>query len=89
MIVCRSGTELDRMRTAGRLVGDVLTELASKVVPGVTTSDLDEIAERLRAAEFSQRLRACGLLVQELIHALQQAIPQRQAFSREVDCRRS
>ena len=37
------------MRTAGRLVGDVLTELASKVVPGVTTSDLDEIAEKMIA----------------------------------------
>jgi len=34
------------MREAGRLVGEVLTELASKVAPGVTTGELDEIAER-------------------------------------------
>ena len=46
MIVCRSAAELDRMREAGRLVGEVLTELASHVAPGVTTADLDLIAEK-------------------------------------------
>jgi len=46
VIVCRSAAELARMREAGRLVGEVLTELASKVAPGVTTAELDELAER-------------------------------------------
>jgi len=46
VIVCRSAAELDRMREAGRLVGEVLTELASHVAPGVTTADLDLIAEK-------------------------------------------
>ncbi|MCC7415976.1 MAG: type I methionyl aminopeptidase [Acidobacteria bacterium] len=46
MIVCRSAAELDLMRDAGRLVGEVLTELAALVRPGVTTADLDEAAER-------------------------------------------
>ena len=46
MIVCRSAAELDRMREAGRLVGEVLTELASHVAPGVTTADLDLLAEK-------------------------------------------
>ena len=41
MIVCRSAAELERMREAGRLVGEVLTELAARVAPGVTTADLD------------------------------------------------
>ena len=35
------------MRAAGRLVGQVLTALAAKVAPGVTTADLDAIAEGL------------------------------------------
>jgi len=35
------------MRAAGRLVGEVLTALTAKVVPGVTTAELDEVAERL------------------------------------------
>ena len=46
MIIIRSATELDRMRQAGRLVGDVLAELATHVAPGVTTADLDRLAEK-------------------------------------------
>ncbi len=46
MIVCRSKAELKRMREAGRLVGEVLTELAAYVAPGVSTSDLDALAEK-------------------------------------------
>src|SRR5689334_4379542 len=34
------------MRDAGRLVGEVLTELTGLVAPGVTTAELDEVAER-------------------------------------------
>ena len=37
------------MRATGRLVGEVLTALAAKIVPGVTTAELDEIAEKLIA----------------------------------------
>jgi methionyl aminopeptidase len=46
VIVCRSAAELERMREAGRLVGEVLTELAALVAPGVTTADLDVAAEK-------------------------------------------
>jgi methionyl aminopeptidase len=35
------------MRAAGRLVGQVLTALSAKVAPGVTTADLDAVAEGL------------------------------------------
>jgi methionyl aminopeptidase len=34
------------MREAGRLVGEVLAELAAHVAPGVTTADLDRLAEK-------------------------------------------
>jgi methionyl aminopeptidase len=47
VIVCRSAAELEKMREAGRLVGEVLTELTAQVAPGVTTAALDEIAEEL------------------------------------------
>ena len=47
MIVCRSHAELEKMRAAGKLVGLVMTTLATKVAPGVTTADLDAIAEGL------------------------------------------
>jgi len=47
VIVCRSAAELEKMRAAGRLVGEVLTELTARVAPGVTTEALDEVAEEL------------------------------------------
>ena len=46
MIVCRSAAELERLRDAGRLVGEVLAELAAAVSPGVSTADLDALAEK-------------------------------------------
>ena len=46
MIVCRSKAELERMHDAGRLVGDVLSELAAHVAPGVSTGELDVLAEK-------------------------------------------
>jgi methionyl aminopeptidase len=47
VIVCRSAAELERMRTAGRLVGEVLTQVTARVAPGVSTAELDELAEAL------------------------------------------
>jgi methionyl aminopeptidase len=49
VIVCRSAAELEQMRAAGRLVGDVLTALAAMVAPGVTTAELDAVAETMIA----------------------------------------
>ncbi len=46
MIVCKSAAEIARMRAANELVADVLDELRSVVAPGVSTMDLDELAER-------------------------------------------
>jgi methionyl aminopeptidase len=47
MIVCRSDAEIDRMQAANQLVADVLVALEAAVAPGVTTEDLDRLAERL------------------------------------------
>ena len=49
MIVCRSAAELEKMRGAGRLVGEVLTALSAMVTPGVATADLDALAEKMIA----------------------------------------
>jgi len=46
VIVCRSAAELERMHRAGHLVGEVLMALAARVAPGVTTAELDELAEK-------------------------------------------
>lgn len=47
MIVCKSASELARMRTANALVADVLGALKAMVLAGVTTLDLDAVAESL------------------------------------------
>jgi methionyl aminopeptidase len=47
VIICRSPAELERMRAANQLVARVLAALASAVEDGVTTGDLDALAERL------------------------------------------
>ena len=41
-----NGTDLDRLRRAGRLAADVLEMIGEHVVPGVTTDDLDRICHR-------------------------------------------
>ena len=79
MIVCRSAAELERMREAGRLVGEVLTELAAHVAPGVTTADLDELAEkRIRRAGATPAFKGyhgypatiCASVNEEVIHGI-------------------
>jgi len=51
VIVCKSEAEIARMRAANRLVADLLADLRSAVAPGVTTAELDTLAEaRIRGA---------------------------------------
>lgn len=47
MIIGKSKRELDKMRAAGRLVGQVLAHLRTLVEPGVTTMDVDRAAEKM------------------------------------------
>ena len=46
MIVCRSQSEIDKLRRVNQLVARILEELRQIVVPGLTTTDIDELAER-------------------------------------------
>jgi methionyl aminopeptidase len=46
MIMRKRAEELEKMRRAGRVVGETLAILQAAVRPGVTTQELDEIAER-------------------------------------------
>ena len=47
MIIGKSKRELDKMRAAGRLVGQVLAHLRTLVEPGITTMDVDRAAEKM------------------------------------------
>lgn len=46
MIVCRSAEEIDRLARVNALVARVLAELRTVVAPGVTTADVDALAEQ-------------------------------------------
>jgi methionyl aminopeptidase len=79
VIICRSAAELEKMRGAGRLVGEVLTELTARVAPGVTTAELDEIAEqRIRRAGAIPAFKGyhgypatiCASINEEVIHGI-------------------
>jgi methionyl aminopeptidase len=45
-IVCKSASEIERMRHSGRIVRQVLDELRLMVAPGITTMDLERAAEK-------------------------------------------
>ena len=67
------------MREAGRLVGEVLTELATELAPGVSTGDLDALAEkRIRQAGATPAFKGyhgypaaiCASINDEVIHGI-------------------
>ena len=45
-IVCKSVAEIEKMRHSGRIVRQVLDSVREAVAPGVTTMDLERVAER-------------------------------------------
>ncbi|HYD48030.1 MAG TPA: M24 family metallopeptidase, partial [Terriglobales bacterium] len=47
MIVIKSLEEIEIMRAANRIVAEVLAELRAQVKPGVTTGELDKLAETM------------------------------------------
>src|SRR4030095_9930340 len=47
MIIGKSKREIEKMRAAGQLVGQVLSELREMVKPGITTIELDRFAEKM------------------------------------------
>jgi methionyl aminopeptidase len=67
MIQIKSKRELDKMREAGRHVGEILVRLAALAAPGVTTADLDRAARA--------EIRARGLTSSFLGYAPGQAPP--------------
>ena len=46
MIVLKSAAELEMMRAAGRIVAEILALMETRIKPGVTSAELDALAER-------------------------------------------
>ena len=79
MIVCRSAAELRRLREVNQLVGHVLEQLRDAVAPGVTTEDLDALAEReIRAGGATSAFKGykgypatiCASVNEQVVHGI-------------------
>ncbi|WP_336790773.1 type I methionyl aminopeptidase [Paenibacillus sp. MMO-177] len=77
MIICKSDSELRYMREAGRIVAETHRIMAEAVKPGVTTQELDQLAEayiRSQGAEPSFKgyngfpASICASVNDELVH---------------------
>jgi methionyl aminopeptidase len=79
MIIKKSSAELDRMREAGRVVGNVLEAVRDEVRPGVKTRTLDALVEKvIRDAGCTPSFKgyrgfpasACISLNEEIVHGI-------------------
>ncbi len=79
MIVCRSRAELDKLRRVNQLVGAILAELRTLAVPGATTQEIDQIAERrVREAGAEPAFKGyhgypatiCASLNEQVVHGI-------------------
>lgn len=79
MIICKSAREIELMREAGKIVALTHAELAKAVEPGITTKELDRIAERTirqNGAEPSFKgyngfpASICASVNEELVHGI-------------------
>ncbi|MBB5174964.1 type I methionyl aminopeptidase [Texcoconibacillus texcoconensis] len=79
MIVKKTPRELEIMRVAGQIVGRTHQELKKHIKPGVTTKDLDEIADQfIRAHDAIPSFKGyhgftgsiCASVNEELVHGI-------------------
>jgi methionyl aminopeptidase len=84
VIVCKSPAELGKMRAANQLVARILEDLAAMVAPGVTTAQLDAVAEaQVRAAGAEPAFKGyrgypatlCASVNEQVVHGIPSAKP--------------
>ncbi len=79
MIELKSPSQLDRMREAGAIVGEILSALRSAVRPGITTLELDKLAlEIMRQRKAKPAFKGyrgfpahiCASVNEEVVHGI-------------------
>ena len=84
MIVCRSQAEIVTLRQVNQLVGRILAELRQMVRPGVTTEQIDALAEqRVREAGAEPAFKGyhgypatvCASVNEQVVHGIPSARP--------------
>jgi methionyl aminopeptidase len=79
MIICKTPRELEIMREAGRIVALTHQELKKHITPGITTKELDAIAEKfIRSCDAIPSFKGyngfpgsvCASVNEELVHGI-------------------
>jgi methionyl aminopeptidase len=79
VIVCRSQAEIEKLRRVNQLVAGILAELRTMVAPGVTTADIDAVAEaRVRAGGGEPAFKGyhgypatiCASINEQVVHGI-------------------
>jgi methionyl aminopeptidase len=79
VITCRSQSEIDRLRRVNQLVARILSELRQMVAPGVTTMQIDRLAEaRVREAGAEPAFKGyhgypatvCASVNEQVVHGI-------------------
>jgi methionyl aminopeptidase len=91
VITIKSAREIESMSEAGRIVAETLALIASRALPGVSTGDLDEIAEEFIRSHPGARPSFKGLydfpatLCTSINHEIVHGIPSRRRVLRDGD----
>ena len=84
VIVCRSQAEIDKLRRVNQLVARDSRRAAAMVAPGVTTEDIDELAEaRVREAGAEPAFKGyhgypatvCASVNEQVVHGIPSTRP--------------
>jgi len=84
VIVCRSQSEIEILRRVNQLVARILAELRSMVEPGVTTAEIDRLAEqRVREAGAEPAFKGyhgypatvCASVNEQVVHGIPSSRP--------------
>jgi methionyl aminopeptidase len=79
MIICKSPAEIEKLRSSGRMVREILEEMRRWVQPGVTTLDLERSVEkRLRQLGVAPAFKGyrgypcclCASVNEEIVHGI-------------------
>lgn len=95
MITIKSAAQIEKMRAAGALLHQVLSALRAAIAPGVTTLELDRMAERLiRDAGAIPSFKGfegfpfsiCASVDEQVVHGFATDEPLREGQLLSVDC---
>ena len=94
MITCRSQAEIEKLRTVNQLVARILEELRALVAPGVSTWDIDQLAERrVREAGAEPAFKGyhgypatvCASVNEQVVHGIPSKAPLKEGDIVSID----